>query len=227
MQNRNVWQRRLVVSVVAGLALMASYRWSRPVVDPDLWHEMALAREIVEIGSVPRTDSFAYTPTVEPVVHHEWGAGMIAWGATNSFGVAGIVLLRTSLSITLAALCWICARRRGATMPLLSFLAPLAIFLADEGFSTIRAHLYSFVGAAVLLNLDHGGGRRQVAAYVAFLRCGLVLLLAGSPRDYPDRNGNVPLVGPSRPESKHQGWQAPRTKKDNCNAPRDCDAAEK
>jgi hypothetical protein len=168
-RNHCVWQHGVILGVAVGLVLMATYRWSRPVVDPDLWHEMALAREIVEIGSVPRTDSFAYTPTVEPVVHHEWGAGMIAWGATNSFGAAGIVALRVALSIILAALCWICARRRGATMPLLSFLAPLAIFLADEGFSTIRAQLYSFVCTAVLLNLldlDRAGKRWWMAVWL-------------------------------------------------------------
>jgi hypothetical protein len=152
----------LLLTAVLGLIGMSAYRWSRPVVDPDLWHEMALAREIVEIGAVPRSDSFAYTPTIEPVVHHEWGAGMIALRAADSFGTAGIVALRILMSITLAALCWICAQRRGASLPLLSFLAPLAIFLADEGFSPIRAQLYSFVGTGVLLNLldlDRAGKR--------------------------------------------------------------------
>jgi hypothetical protein len=156
------WRRWLFLTVLVGLSTMAVYRWSRLIVDPDLWHEMALAREIVEIGSVPRTDSFAYTPTIEPVVHHEWGAGMIAFGTADWLGAPGIVLLRVLLSVALAGLCWICARRRGASVALLSFLAPVAIFLADEGFSTIRAQLYSFVGAALLLNLldlDRAGRR--------------------------------------------------------------------
>ena len=162
MQSGNLWRRWLVASVLAGLAAMAAYRTSRPIADPDLWHEMALAREMVQLGAMPRTDSFAYTPTVEPVVHHEWGAGMIAFAASQTLGGAGIVLLRVLLTVTLAGLCWVCTRRRGASLPLLSFLAPAAIFLADEGFSTIRAHLYSFVGLAVLLNLldlDRNGKR--------------------------------------------------------------------
>lgn len=141
---------------------MLCYRTTRPIIDPDLWHEMALAREIVELRMVPRADSFAYTPTIEPVVHHEWGAGMVAFGVASSLGKPGILWLRVLLTVTLAGLCWICARRRGAGLPLLSFLAPVAIFLADEGFSTIRAQLYSFVGAALLLNLldrDRAGKR--------------------------------------------------------------------
>ncbi len=121
---------------------------------------MSLAREVVAIGSVPRTHSFAYRLTVEPVVHHEWNPGMIAWRPSDPVGSAGIVLARVLLCIILAGLCWICSRRRGATMPLLG--GPLAICSAHEGCSSIRGHLYSFVGAAVLLNsldLDRAGRR--------------------------------------------------------------------
>lgn len=152
---------------------MLVYRTTRPVVDLDLWHEMALAREIVHLGHVPRTDDFAYTPTVEPVVHHEWGAGMIAYGLAGPLGGAGILLLKLLLVAALAAACWTCARRRGVGLPLLSCLAPFAILLADGGFATVRAQMYSFVGLALLLNFldqDRAGHRRWVFAWlVVFL----------------------------------------------------------
>jgi hypothetical protein len=38
-----------------------------------------LFREVLAQGSVPLVDHFAYTPTVVPSVHHEWGAGAIAY----------------------------------------------------------------------------------------------------------------------------------------------------
>ncbi len=44
-------------------------------VDPDIWHEMALFREALALGYLPLADQFAYTPTVYPSVHHEWGTG--------------------------------------------------------------------------------------------------------------------------------------------------------
>ena len=43
--------------------------------DPDMLHGMALIRESLRIGHLPLADGFAYTPTVYPVVHHEWAAG--------------------------------------------------------------------------------------------------------------------------------------------------------
>ena len=159
----------IAACAVAGLVAMLAYRTTRPVVDLDLWHEMALAREIVQLGYVPRADDFAYTPTVEPVVHHEWGAGMIAYGLANTLGASGILLLKLLLIAALAAACWTCARRRGAGLPLLSCLAPFAILLVDEGFSTVRAQMYSFVGLAVLLvflDRDRAGHRRWLFAWL-------------------------------------------------------------
>jgi len=160
----------IAVCVAAGLVAMLAYRTARPAVDLDLWHEMALAREVVQLGYVPRVDDFAYTPTVEPVVHHEWGAGMIAYGLAGTLGATGIVLLKLLLIAALAGACWTCARRRGVGLPLLSCLAPFAILLVDEGFSTIRAQMYSFVGLALLLvflDRDRAGHRRWVMAWLA------------------------------------------------------------
>jgi hypothetical protein len=130
---------------------------------------MSLAREIIQLGYVPRADDFAYTPTVEPVVHHEWGAGMIAYGFAHTLGASGILLLKLLLIAALAAACWSCARRRGAGLPLLSCLAPFAILLVDEGFSTVRAQMYSFVGLAILLvffDRDRAGHRRWLFAWL-------------------------------------------------------------
>ena len=58
-------------------------------VDPDLWHEMATARRMWQTGQVPVVDPFAYTPTITPVVHHEWGLGMLAWGLGSLGGDSG------------------------------------------------------------------------------------------------------------------------------------------
>jgi hypothetical protein len=45
----------------------------------DVFHEMALAREWLACGAFPREDCFAYTPTVSPAVHHEWGTGLLLY----------------------------------------------------------------------------------------------------------------------------------------------------
>lgn len=59
-------------------------RTATAVVDLDVWHELALALEVVQTGSIPWQDHFAYTPKLDLVVHHEWGAGMLAFWLPKS-----------------------------------------------------------------------------------------------------------------------------------------------
>jgi hypothetical protein len=157
------------IIVISGLALLLATRISVCVVDPDLWHEMSLGREIVRLGYVPYHDTFAYTPTVYPVVHHEWGAGLLAYGIAVTLGSTGIVVLKYLLVFALAVICWRCARDRGASIELLSMLAPVAILLADLGFSTVRAQMYSYLAAATLLFLFYSGRLRRVRWVVTWL----------------------------------------------------------
>jgi hypothetical protein len=157
-----------VIATCAGLSAMFLYRMGPNVADPDLWHEMALAREAKGLGSIPWHDHFAYTPTLYPVVHHEWGAGVIALTLARTLGGTGIVLARYILAALLAAITLATARRRGATLPVLAFLTPLAILLVDEGFSAIRAQMYSFLFFALLLwflEEDARGSRWWIAAF--------------------------------------------------------------
>lgn len=156
-------QRWLHVLVGVALAAMLLHRMSLAVADVDLWHEMALAREIVATGHVPHQDSFAYTPTLPIVVHHEWGAGMVAYLVALAAGAPGVLLLRYALAAGLCWGCWAAARRRGATMATLRFAAPVAILLVDVGLGTVRAQQYSFMFAALLLywlDRDRAGHRK-------------------------------------------------------------------
>ena len=74
--------------LLAALAAFVVSRTAGGVIDLDLFHEMALAREALNLGYVPWTDSFAYTPTVPIVVHHEWGLGIIALFLSKLSGAA-------------------------------------------------------------------------------------------------------------------------------------------
>ena len=68
------------------------------LLDPDMFHEMALAREILATGRVPLADSFAYTPTVMPVIHHEWGTGVVLYVVAMHGGMVGMYLLLVALA---------------------------------------------------------------------------------------------------------------------------------
>lgn len=160
------------IEACAGLALVLVALWSTSrlrFVDPDLFHGLSLAREILREGDVPAIDSFAYTPTVRPVVHHEWGAGLLFYGVVQTLGKNGLVALRELLAFSALALAALTARRRGASWPVLALLAPLVLVPGAASFTTVRAQLVTLLFAALLVALleaDARGARRWIWLWV-------------------------------------------------------------
>jgi hypothetical protein len=156
-------RRRLgTVILLAALAAFSLSRTKGGVVDLDLFHEMALAREALYLGYVPWTDSFAYTPTVEIVIHHEWGLGLIALQLARIGGGTGIILLKFLLIFGLGAVVWRTARNRGAKPVIVGLFTMLAIVLSDFGFATVRAQMFSYFFTGLLLwgfDQDRRGNR--------------------------------------------------------------------
>jgi hypothetical protein len=153
----------------AGLSACLLYRVGPAVVDLDIWHQLALLRVAWAEGALPLVDRFAYTPTVEPVVQHEWGAGAIALLLVNTLGGTGVLLLRLLLLGAVVGFTVIGARLQGAKTALLAFLGFIPILLLDQGFSTVRAQMYSFALLAVLftfIGLDLRGRRWWIAVWI-------------------------------------------------------------
>ncbi len=149
--------------LIASVLLLLLVYTASGVIDLDLWHELALARESCQLGYVPWQDHFAYTPKLDLVVHHEWGAGLIAYLATVALGATGLLALKFVLILGLATACWCNARRRGASVVATGLIAVLAIWLRDYSFGTIRAQMYSYLLTAFLLwgfDRDRKGDRR-------------------------------------------------------------------
>ena len=48
------------------MTLMLVYRMGPSIIDPDIWHEMALIRTALDLGCIPYQDNFAYTETIYP-----------------------------------------------------------------------------------------------------------------------------------------------------------------
>jgi hypothetical protein len=139
-------------------------------VDLDLYHLMALFRETLSLGHFPHEDPFAFTPTVQPFVHHEWATGAVAHVLTVTLGLGlpGLWMLRMALLGGIVACCVGVARRRGASGVELAVLAPLAILLMWTGLSPVRAHFFTFFLLAFLLwllELDRAGSRWWIAAW--------------------------------------------------------------
>ncbi|HWP67276.1 MAG TPA: hypothetical protein VNO26_15365 [Candidatus Limnocylindria bacterium] len=141
-------------------------------VDLDVWHSMALGREALRLGRVPIEDRFAYTPTVFPSMHHEWGMGLLLYGTGAFGGAGGLVALRLALVLAVCTVVWRLAVRRGASEGTLMLLGPAAVAMSWIGWTLIRAHLVTLLFVALLLtalDADRRGGRRWILPWlVAF-----------------------------------------------------------
>jgi hemolysin-activating ACP:hemolysin acyltransferase len=125
------------------------------IVDLDLYHQMALIREVYRLGYFPQVDLFSYLHTVRPLSHHEWGNGALIYLITvqSGLGTAGLMFLKYLLAAFVALGCFVFATRQGASLYVFSAFAPLGIGLGWCGFTTIRAQLFSICFLLVLLFL--------------------------------------------------------------------------
>lgn len=170
VESQPSWHRVAIAVGLMGLILVTFAHL--PAADLDMYHEMALIREALRTGALPRYDTFAFTSSPAPVVHHEWGTGAVLYliAVTAGMGGTGIVLLRFLLVAGTVALCVAVARRRGAGTLLLAALAPVAVSLGSNGLSPVRAHLFTFLFVACLLlffELDRAGRRWWLPAWLA------------------------------------------------------------
>ena len=215
------WVKR-VTWVGLAAAFLASISPLRTA-DLDIWHQMALFRQALAQGWLPRDDTFAYTPTVSPVIHHEWGHGAVLYLLTVAAGTgaAGLMALKYLLSAAIAFGCVRCGLRRGADWQVVAWLGLVAIGLGRIGFTTLRAQVFTLLFLVLLLLLleeDRRCRRWWIAlwlpAYVLWLNIhagftvglGLFALYTveqalrelGQGTRTPTEGGHRPKVGPGR-----------------------------
>ena len=144
--------------------------------DWDLWHRLAAGKLFWEIGVVPKVDIFAYTPTKELWIDHEWGAGAVFYFLVKNFSGVGLCVLKFFL-ITLTFLpvflvnrlknssTGIPARKKQyrITFYLLFFYAILFGFL-----DTLRSQAFTFAFFAIwlyFLELVRKGNNKLLLAF--------------------------------------------------------------
>ena len=157
----------LPLAALASLLLL--FLSSTLVVDPDLYHEMALIRAALSEGTIPREEIFAYTPAVSPSVHHEWGTGAILYWVATRGGGAGLLALKYALGFAVLAATLLAARLARASWGTLCALAPVAIVMADVGFTTVRAGFFTLLLLSTILvaiQMDRAGARWWVLPWL-------------------------------------------------------------
>ena len=137
--------------------------------DPDMCHEMSLFRQSLVEGWVPTVDRFSYTPTVNPSIHHEWGAGAVFYFVATTFGATGIMWLKYALVCGVLAACGWCARQRGASAAVFCVVSPAMALFASYGFTTIRAQVFTLLFLSLMLcclELDQKRRRWWIALWL-------------------------------------------------------------
>lgn len=159
-----------IATLCAVAALFLGQVAHQNLLDLDLFHQMALFRVALQQGWLPFEDLFSFVSTTSPSVHYEWGNGAILYPVVTAFGTAGLLTLKYLLTVAAAIMAIHAARQRHADWPIICALAPIATLLMVQGFSTIRAGLFTLVFVAlllVLLNLDRRGHRWWVLPWLA------------------------------------------------------------
>ncbi len=162
-----------VALLLAALSVFLAYVTRLNCVTHDLYHAMALARYTLETGSFPQNDVFAFTPTMQPTVHHEWGFGLIAYLTTgNSWGAALLMSLKFLLIATMFLCAYRVCRQRGGDPAFFALGVVLILPFFWVGFATIRAQLFTLTAISiqlVMMEADWRGKRGWVAVWLLLL----------------------------------------------------------
>lgn len=137
------------------------------VASHDMFHALALFRSIIDTGSFPTTDVFAFTPTRNPVVHHEWLFGGLLYLFTefSGWGIAGVAVLKYALLAGSAAGLARVARLRGASPSVTAGILCISLVFGWTGLGTLRAQMVTVFFVVVLINLleSYRLGHRRLA----------------------------------------------------------------
>lgn len=138
-----------MISVIYYITMKYNYS------DWDLWARLAVGKIFSQIGTVLPKDIFAYTPTKDLWVDHEWGAGAIFYYLADKYGDLGLLLLKFVIlfGIFLSVFCTNQLRSNG-DKPYRIFYYILFFSAIVPAFdNVIRSHAFTYLFFAYWLYL--------------------------------------------------------------------------
>jgi len=150
----------LGVCLFAGLLLLGS----RLLADPDTYWQIRIGQQILDTGSLPRTDAFSFTMKGQPWISTQWLAQVLYAAAYARAGWAGpVVLTAASIASAFAILAWFIRRRLDPAPTLILLMAALAI--ASPHF-LVRPHAFAMpVMVAWIAGLIAAADRSKAPSY--------------------------------------------------------------
>lgn len=151
--------------IALGLA-MALFRLIPTEADPDLWGHLRFGLDTLDTGRIVRPDIYSYLsglPGAYPWINHEWLAEAITAIAWNAAGAAGIVAVKVTLGLAVAAV--VCRHLTGRGVPMLGALLMTAYGMAVilPGLRSLRPQAFTYLAFALLLVWIHRASRGRVA----------------------------------------------------------------
>jgi hypothetical protein len=135
------------------MVVLILYGLSTTTADPDLWGYLAFGRLFWGQSSFPYADVFAYVPTLNPWIYHEWLTGVVFYPLYVAFGDAGLQLLKYAFGLATMGAIYLTARRRGADLLPTALVLFFALPGLSIGYSAVRAQVFTYFFFALFLYL--------------------------------------------------------------------------
>jgi hypothetical protein len=131
--------------------IFAIYKLTNTAADPDLWGYMAFGRLFWESDKFPYKDVFAYLPTLDLWVYHEWLTGALFFPLYQKFGASALQLLKYCIGLGTMGLIYLTALRRGANAYATILVLCSISSILNFGYSPVRAQIFTFFFFALSL----------------------------------------------------------------------------
>ena len=126
---------------------------SRTIADPDLWGYLAFGRLFWGRGHFPYLDVFAYVPTLNLWVYHEWLTGVLFYPIYQIMGGAGLQVLKYFFGLATVGLVYLTARRRGSDPCPAALVLFATLPIISIGYGAVRAQVFTYFFFAICLYL--------------------------------------------------------------------------
>lgn len=142
----------IALSFVLGFLALGIALAYHNIADSDLWARLAAGAAVWETGRVFESDPFAFTPTLERWIDHEWGAGVIYFGLIKLFGPTSLFVFKILSAFTALILVLVTGRQLGVRPETLLLLGlPCALAVLPGYVPVVRSHALTYMFFAFTL----------------------------------------------------------------------------
>jgi len=160
----------LPLVVVAAFAVAFLEETAVNVVDFDTWHQMASARDVLSGRVSLDSDPYSFTDTIRPIVHHEWGTGLIAYRLAASFGPNSLLALKYLILACPVLIGFATARATaGSWLDWALIVIPVVPLISVGFMPALRAQMFTYLFVAILiavLQVDEAGKRWWIPVWL-------------------------------------------------------------